>query len=162
MARKKKKKPRSHQASRKKKEYTRVNALGRKRIGAASYGVRVDGDTGWHFQANCWLEHSWSNRGQRSWFTDFTTQTLTNSFKKIDQAMSEKRCFIISDLSDEFHQHSRTNLLRTVTERSGCHEFCGLTDVYKAQTVGSALALLLGYWKEEVKFLNCCISNNSA
>ena len=44
--------------------------------------------------------------------------------QKVDQCLRGKRCFTISELSEEFPQTSRTTLYRIVTDRLGYHKFC--------------------------------------
>jgi hypothetical protein len=85
---------------------------------------------------------------------------------KVDQVVHEKRSFMISDLSDEFPKISRTSLFRIVTERLGYHKFCArwvpkqLTDVHKAQKMGSALRFLLHYWEEGYEFLDRIVTGD--
>jgi histone-lysine N-methyltransferase SETMAR len=92
---------------------------------------------------------------------------VTDEFvHKVDQVVREKRCFTISDLSDEFPQISRTSLFRIVTERLGYHKFCArwvpkqLTDVHKAQRMGSALTFLLRYREEGDEFLDKIVTGD--
>jgi transposase len=44
--------------------------------------------------------------------------------QKVDQCVRGKRCFLISELSGEFPQTSRTTLYQIVMDRLGYHKFC--------------------------------------
>ena len=85
-------------------------------------------------------------QGRHSTVTDELVQ-------KVDQCMRGKRRFMISKLSEEFPQTSRTTLYRTFMDRLGYHKFCArwvpkqLTDFHKSQRMGSALTFLQCYWE---------------
>lgn len=59
------------------------------------------------------------DKGRQGWYLIMTNELI----QKVDQLVSEKRCFMISDLSDEFSQILRLSLLQTVAERFGYHKF---------------------------------------
>jgi transposase len=51
--------------------------------------------------------------------------TVTDELiQKVNQCLHGKRCFTISELSEEFPQTSRTTLYRTVMDRLGYHTSC--------------------------------------
>ena len=70
--------------------------------------------------------------------------------QKVNQCVHGKH-FMISELSEEFPQFSRTTLYQIVTDRLGYHKFCArwvpkqLADFYETQRMGSALTFLQRY-----------------
>jgi hypothetical protein len=97
--------------------------------------------------------HDEGGEGRHSIVTDELLQ-------KVDQCMRGKCRFMISELSEEFPQTSRTTLYRIVTDRLGYHKLCArwvpkqLTDFHKTQRMGSALTFLQRYWEEGEEFLD--------
>ena len=61
--------------------------------------------------------HDEGGQGRHSIVTDELVQ-------EVDKCLRGKRRFMISELSEEFPQTSRTTLYRTVTDRFGYHTFC--------------------------------------
>ena len=98
------------------------------------------------FRDGCTDVHDEGDQGRHSIVTDELVQ-------KVDQCMRGKRRFMISKLSEEFPQTSRTTLYRTFMDRLGYHKFCAwwvpkqLTDFHKSQRMGSALTFLQCYWE---------------
>ena len=85
--------------------------------------------------------HDKGGQGRHSIVTDELIQ-------KIDQCVRGKRCFMRSELSEEFPQTSRTTLFRIVMERLGYHKFC-------AQWVPEQLTFTkLKEWGQSWRFFN--------
>jgi hypothetical protein len=80
--------------------------------------------------------------------------------QSVDQKISERRHFTISELSREFPRISHSLLYDIVTVRLGHHKFCAtwvlkrLTVAYKTQRTATALTLLGQYHKDGDEFFN--------
>jgi hypothetical protein len=80
--------------------------------------------------------------------------------QSVDQKISERQCFTISELLCEFPQISRAVLYEIITGRLGYQKFCAtwvpkmLMGAYKMQRMAPAFTFLEQYHKECDKFLN--------
>jgi hypothetical protein len=96
------------------------------------------------------------DEGGQGWHSTVTDELILT----VNLCVHGKRCFTISELSEEFTQTSRTTLYRTVMDRLGYRKFCAwwvpkqLTNFHKTQRMGSTLMFLQCYWEEGNEFLD--------
>jgi len=111
-----------------------------------------------------------TDEGGQEWHSIVTNVLI----QKVNQCTREKCRFMISELSEEFPQTSRTILYLIVVDRLVYRKFCAwwvhkfcawwvpkqLTEVHKTQRMGSALKFLRRFCEEAHEFLHRIVTGD--